>query len=128
MRKSLAALVVLGAFSVAGAHDFWLLGENGDKSVVNIGFGHDFPKSEPIDAERVNNFEVPVILGKGGKIALKQTGENYHYEGKKLKNNGTYAIAGEYKPTFWTEDSEGNGTWAALKIRSKTPNFAAAPL
>ena len=122
MKKSLALLAVLGAFSVAGAHDFWLFGENGKKASVNIGFGHDFPKSEPIDAERVNNFEAPVILGKDGKVTLKQSGENYHYEGAKLKD-GTYAITGEYKPTFWTEDADGKWHMGGTKETIKNAKF-----
>ncbi|WP_298058354.1 DUF4198 domain-containing protein [uncultured Campylobacter sp.] len=89
---------------------------------MNIGFGHDFPKSEPIDAERVNNFEAPVILGKDGKVALKQSGENYRYEGAKLKD-GTYAITGEYKPTFWTEDADGKWHMGGTKETIKNAKF-----
>jgi hypothetical protein len=122
MKKSLALLAILGAFSAASAHDFWLFGENGEKLSVNIGFGHDFPKSEPIDAERVNNFEAPVILGKDGKVTLKQSGENYHYEGAKLKD-GTYAITGEYKPTFWTEDTDGKWHMGGTKETIKNAKF-----
>ncbi|MGP1485390.1 MAG: hypothetical protein ACTTJC_04775 [Campylobacter sp.] len=85
---------------------FGFLARNGDKASVNIGFGHDFLNSEPIDNERVNNFEMPVIFGKNGKFKLKQSGENYHFEGAKL-GDGTYAITGEYKPTFWIEDMDG---------------------
>nr|WP_314470475.1 DUF4198 domain-containing protein [uncultured Campylobacter sp.] len=122
MKKSLALLAILGAFSVASAHDFWLFGQSGEKASVDIGFGHDFPKSEPIDAERVNNFEAPVILGKDGKIALKQSGENYHYEGAKLKE-GTYAVTGEYKPTFWTEDTDGKWHMGGTKETIKNAKF-----
>lgn len=67
MRKSLAVLAVLGAFSVAGAHDFWLVGQNDDKLRVQIGFGDGFATCEPIDKQRENNFEIPVVIDKNGK-------------------------------------------------------------
>ncbi|MBC2882499.1 DUF4198 domain-containing protein [Campylobacter sp. Marseille-Q3452] len=122
MKKSLALLAVFGVFIVAGGHDFLLFCGNGEKTSGNIGFGHDFPKSEPIDAERVNNFEAPLILGKDGKVTLKQSGENYHYEGAKLKD-GTYAITGEYKPTFWTEDADGKWHMGGTKKTIKNAKF-----
>ena len=99
MKRNLFAFLVLAAFSShALAHDFWLLGDSKELTSVDIGFGHDFPNPEKIDEKRVNNFETP----------LKQSGENYHYERAKL-DDGTYLIIGEYKPTFWTEASD--GTW-----------------
>ena len=110
MKRNLFAFLVLAAFSShALAHDFWLLGDSKEVTSVNIGFGHDFPNPEKIDEKRVNNFETPYILTKSGeKLSLKQSGENYHYERAKL-DDGTYLIIGEYKPTFWTEASD--GTW-----------------
>ncbi len=123
MKKSLIALAVLGVLSMANAHDFWLVGENGEKLNVNIGFGHDFPNPEPIDKERANNFEIPVIFSKSGeKVTLKQKGENYHFEGKKLKE-GTYTVIGEYKPTFWTEDTDGNWSMGKTKQNIKNAKF-----
>lgn len=101
---------------------FGFLARNGDKASVNIGFGHDFPNSEPIDNERVNNFEMPVIVGKNGKFKLKQSGENYHFEGAKL-GDGTYAITGEYKPTFWTEDADGKWHMGGTKKIIKNAKF-----
>ena len=110
MKRNLFAFLVLAAFSSqALAHDFWLLGDSKEVTSVDIGFGHDFPNPEKIDEKRVNNFETPYILTKSGeKLSLKQSGENYHYERAKLED-GTYLIIGEYKPTFWTEASD--GTW-----------------
>ena len=110
MKRNLFAFLVLVAFSShALAHDFWLLGDSKEATSVDIGFGHDFPNPEKIDEKRVNNFETPYILTNSGeKLSLKQSGENYHYERAKL-DDGTYLIIGEYKPTFWTEASD--GTW-----------------
>ena len=115
MKRKLFAFLVLAAFSShALAHDFWLLGDSKEVTSVDIGFGHDFPNPEKIDEKRVNNFETPYILTKSGeKLSLKQSGENYHYERAKLED-GTYLIIGEYKPTFWTEASD--GTWHMNKI------------
>ena len=71
---------------------------------------------------RIALFEAPYIINKNGeKLSLKQTGENYHYERAKLED-GSYLIAGEYKPTFWTK--AGDGTWAKPKRTLRTPNTA----
>lgn len=116
-------MAVLGAFSAASAHDFWLFGENGEKASVNIGYGHDFPNPEPINEKRVALFETPMIIKKDGdKIKLKQSGENYHFEAEKLKN-GTYALIGEYKPTFWTEDTEGKWHMDGTRDTIKNAKF-----
>ena len=54
MRKSLAVLAVLGAFSVAGAHDFWLAGQNDDKLRVRSDLEMDLPRaSRLISREKI---------------------------------------------------------------------------
>jgi len=110
MKRKLFAFLVLAAFSShALAHDFWLLGDSKDVTSVDIGYADDFPTVEKIADNRIALFEAPYIINKNGeKLSLKQSGENYHYERAKLED-GTYLIIGEYKPTFWTEASD--GTW-----------------
>ncbi|MGB2551746.1 DUF4198 domain-containing protein [Campylobacter sp. MOP51] len=107
MKKILTSLVVAGALSGAFAHDFWVVGKNMDKFSADIGYGHSFPKPEAIAEKRLSLFAPLYIVDKSGaKIVLKQAGENYHYEGEKLQK-GTYVLAGDYKPTFWTKDKDG---------------------
>ena len=78
---------------------FWLAGQNDDKLRVQIGFGDGFATCEPIDKQRENNFEIPVVIDKNGKkIELKRTSENYKFEGEK-QPEGVYIITGQYKQT-----------------------------
>ncbi|WP_170000739.1 DUF4198 domain-containing protein [Campylobacter sp. RM16189] len=107
MKKILTSLVVAGALSGAFAHDFWVTGKNADKFSADIGYGHGFPMPEKIEDKRVGLFDPLYIVDKtGAKTVLKQAGENYHYEGEKLKK-GSYVLAGDYKPTFWSKDKDG---------------------
>ena len=110
MNKHLFALLALAAFSSHSlAHEFWLFGSSKDVTSVEIGYADDFPTVEKIPDNRIALFEAPYVIAKNGeKLSLKQSGENYHYERGKLEN-GSYLIAGEYKPTFWTKASD--GTW-----------------
>ncbi len=129
MRKSLAVLAVLGAFSVAGAHDFWLAGQNDDKLRVQIGFGDGFATCEPIDKQRENNFEIPVVIDKNGKkIELKRTSENSINLKAKSSRKASILLPGNINRPFGPRIKAANGIWAARKIRSKTLNFAVAPL
>ena len=107
--KVLSILLSGAIFCSVGAHDFWVDGKNEDKFKAHIGYGHDFPKPEVIPAERAKLFEPLYIVKKdGAKIALKQAAENYLFEGEKLKE-GSYVLAGDYKPTFWSRDA--NNKW-----------------
>ena len=116
MNKHLIALLALAAFSSHSlAHEFWLFGNSKDVTSVDIGYADDFPTVEKIPDNRIALFEAPYIIAKNGeKLSLKQSGENYHYERGKLED-GSYLIAGEYKPTFWTKASD--GTWYMGKTK-----------
>lgn len=103
---NLVALAMIGALNTALAHDFWVDGNNEDKFKAHIGFGHGFPMPEAIPEDRMKLFDTPYIVKKdGGKIALKQAGENYQFEGEKL-GSGSYVLAGDYKPTFISVDKD----------------------
>lgn len=107
MSKALSVFLVGGIFCSLSAHDFWVTGKNADKFGADIGYGHSFPMPEKIEEKRVGLFEPLYIVDKSGaKTVLKQTGENYHYEGAKLKK-GSYVLAGDYKATFWSKDKDG---------------------
>ena len=116
MNKHLFALLALAAFSSHSlAHEFWLFGSSKEVTSVDIGYADDFPTVEKIPDNRIALFEAPYVLNKNGeKLSLKQSGENYHYERAKLED-GSYLIAGEYKPTFWTK--AGDGTWHMGKTK-----------
>ena len=116
MNKHLFALLALAALSNHSlAHEFWLFGSSKEVTSVDIGYADDFPTVEKIPDNRIALFEAPYIINKNGeKLSLKQSGENYHYERAKLED-GSYLIAGEYKPTFWTKASD--GTWHMGKTK-----------
>ena len=116
MNKHLFALLALAAFSSHSlAHEFWLFGSSKEVTSVDIGYADDFPTVEKIPDNRIALFEAPYVINKNGeKLSLKQSGENYHYERAKLED-GSYLIAGEYKPTFWTKASD--GTWHMGKTK-----------
>lgn len=116
MNKHLFALLALAALSSHSlAHEFWLFGSSKEVTSVDIGYADDFPTVEKIPDNRIALFEAPYVINKNGeKLSLKQSGENYHYERAKLED-GSYLIAGEYKPTFWTKASD--GTWHMGKTK-----------
>lgn len=104
--KASKILLLGGIICSLNAHDFWLNAQNNEMLNVQIGYGHEFPGVEVISEKRVGLFDKPYLLRDGKKIELNQSGQNYNFEGKKLEK-GSYIVAGEYKPTFWSEDSEG---------------------
>ena len=116
MNKHLFSLLALAALSSHSlAHEFWLFGSSKEVTSVDIGYADDFPTVEKIPDNRIALFEAPYVINKNGeKLSLKQSGENYHYERAKLED-GSYLIAGEYKPIFWTKASD--GTWHMGKTK-----------
>ncbi|MDO5046174.1 DUF4198 domain-containing protein [Campylobacter sp.] len=126
MRKILTSLVVAGVLSGVLAHDFWVIGSNGDKFGADIGYGHGFPAPEPISPERAKLFDPLYVLKKdGSKMVLKQAKESYHFEGDKLEA-GSYVLAGDYKPTFWSKDKEGK--WHMGGTKDKVANAESCQL
>lgn len=79
-------------------------------------YGHGFPAPEAIQKERTVLFEPIKVVGNGYEEVLKQKGENYHYEGKKLAK-GTYFVLAKYKPTAWIEKEDGK--WEMNKTRKR---------
>lgn len=120
--KSFIALVAVGVCGSAAAHDFWVNAHHGNTFTATIGYGHDFPKPEPIPAERTKLFEPLAILKKdGSKTMLTQTGPNYQYTGKQLEASN-YILAGQYKPTFWSKDTQNK--WHMDGTRQNVKNVA----
>lgn len=115
MKKHLVCLSL--AASLGFSHNLWVWGENGDKLSADIIYGHHFPTPEKIKEERVSIFDDIKVISENGEVMLKQTGENYHFEGKKL-DNGVYIMLGLYKPTHWIRKADGK--WEMNKTRKDT--------
>lgn len=106
-------VAVISAFS----HDLWVWGENGDKFSADMIYGHHFPNPEKIKEERTVLFDNVKVIGTNYKQTLKQNGENYHFEGEKLKD-GIYILNAYYKPTPWIQKED--GTWSMNQTRKDT--------
>lgn len=115
----LAAGLAFGLGLVANAHELWVVSSNNDKLNVDLIYGHDFAVPEVIAKKRVELFETPYVLGSDGKVKLQQVGENYHFEGKKLNDN-THLVVASYKPTYWTQKSDGK--WEMHKTKKDYPD------
>ncbi|MBE3021859.1 DUF4198 domain-containing protein [Campylobacter sp. 7477a] len=123
LSKAVSILLSGGLFCSVLAHDFWVSGTNEDKFNAHIGYGHDFPKPEAIPENRVKLFNpLYIVKSDGEKSELKQNGANYEFQGSKLAN-GSYVLAGDYKPTFWTKDSEGKWHMDGTKDNVKNSAF-----
>ncbi|WP_027183905.1 DUF4198 domain-containing protein [Desulfovibrio inopinatus] len=114
MARTIATAFVLCltlGVSSAFAHDFWVNAETAKDQVikVDIGYGHDFPNPESIPEKRVHLFEAPTFVTPAGEVALKQSGENYAYQGMFDAKPGSYLALGTYRPTFWSKGPRG---WA----------------
>ncbi len=111
-----AAILCLAAMCLANAlpaqaHELWVVAQQpeGDVFKADIGYGHSFPKLEPIAADRIHIFDPLVLATPDGKVTLDQVGENYAYQKKIDLKKGSYLVLGYYKPTFWSNGPEG---WA----------------
>jgi uncharacterized GH25 family protein len=92
------------------AHEFWINAPEPKNGLVraDIGYGHAFPKPEPIAADRIHIFKPLQLITPDGLSTLEQSGENYAYQKKENLKKGSYMVIGSYQPTFW---SNGPGGW-----------------
>ncbi len=112
LRTALAvAAFSLSALPAAQAHDFWVNAAEPVGGIVKaeIGYGHDFPKAEPIPEDRVHLFDALQLVTPKGAMKLDQVGENYAFQGRADLQRGSYLVLGTYFPTFW---SKGEGGWS----------------
>jgi len=107
----IATMLLFSVVPAAVAHELWVnaLGQKGELFRADIGYGHDFPKAEPIAAERVHIFRPLQLMTPDGKVTLNQVGENYAYQKKIALKKESYLVLGFYRPTFWSKGPEG---WA----------------
>ena len=104
-----ATMLLLSAAPGAVAHELWVnaIGQQGEIFRADIGYGHDFPKAEPIAADRVHILRPLQLVTPDGKVTLDQVGENYTYQKKVALEKGSYLVLGFYRPTFWSKGPEG---------------------
>ena len=121
MKKLLLATAVCAVSFSAQAHRVWVQSEPtkaGEILKADIGYG-EFPTLGPIAEKRLHFFDKGMVLvNTEGKQNLVQKGENYHYESAKPVKAGSYVLAAEYKPTFWSQNAEG---WKQADMQN-TPN------
>lgn len=102
------------------AHDFWVTVSQTENKVfkADIGYGHDFPSSEPIPEDRVHLFTPLKLVTLDDVITLDQVGKNYAYQKKIDLKMGSYMVLGLCRSSFW---SKGLGGWAQ-KNRIQRPD------
>lgn len=117
----LAVVMFLSGVSAAMAHDIWAIAENpaeGKPMVAVLGYGHNFPKGEVIDQERLPIFyPIKVVDSKGNELAMKPGAENFKAVTEKPVEKGSYLILTGYMPTFWSKGPEG---WV-MKPKNEVP-------
>ncbi|WP_149714211.1 DUF4198 domain-containing protein [Campylobacter concisus] len=117
--RILTAIMSTGAFYMVQAHMFWVDGANDEKLgkfIANMGYSDDFPKLEPIMAERVHLFAPITVISKdGSKKKLTQSGENYRYEGERL-DKGTYILLAQQNPMYSLK-KRSDGKWLIDKTK-----------
>lgn len=113
---SLFVVGVVGAY----AHDLWTNAYEPSGGVLKaeIGYGHDFPKAEPIPEARVHIFEPIRLITPSGTVEMKQKGTNTNYEIDTDIKKGSVIVLSTYKPTFWSNGSDG---WQ-MKDRAERPD------
>lgn len=122
MKKVLLASLLCSMAISAQAHRVWVQTDHIHEDEIlkaDLGYG-EFPHLEAIPAKRLHFFERGMwLFGADGKQKLKQTGEhNYHFETGKSVKEGSYIVAADYKPTFWSKNAEG---WKQADMKD-TPN------
>lgn len=93
------------------AHRVWVNSDHahgGEILKAQLGYG-EFPHFEPIAESRLSIFSQPMqLFTSKGKQSLVQKGEfNYQYETEKPVDDGSYILAAEYQPTFWSKNTKG---------------------
>lgn len=103
------ALVFFDALALA--HDFWAgveKTESGQPIVAKIGFGHNFPEGEAINAEQLGTRFNPMrLLGQKGNLALKKGSEAKFFVSEHNMAKGTYLVLADTIPSYRSRTPEG---------------------
>lgn len=110
MKHRILATLLLGISLCANAHEVWVSADHthgGEILKAQLGYGH-YPDAEPIAADRLHIFSQPLQLHTpDGKINLVQRGQNFEFQTEKPVADGSYILAGQYSPTFWSRNADG---------------------
>ncbi|MGQ0286003.1 DUF4198 domain-containing protein [Pasteurellaceae bacterium 22721_9_1] len=111
MKKAFLATLLCSVAASVQAHRVWMQADHTHENEIlkaDLGYG-EFPHLEQIPEKRLHFFERGVTLfGADGKQKLVQKSDkNYHFETAQPVKEGSYILAGEYKPTFWSKNAEG---------------------
>lgn len=104
---ALLCLALCLAATAAMAHDLWLTcpsSQAGQKLTVEIGYGHGFPKGEPIDAKLL---VTPFVVGANSEIKTELKGE-CKYETVKPLPAGSYVVASGRIEQWYTKSPAGS--------------------
>ncbi|WP_431223495.1 DUF4198 domain-containing protein [Serratia sp. L9] len=107
--KALVAMVPLLFISTSQAHSLWVNATSAadGQSMIELGYGDEFPTAAVIPADRLHIFEAAQLIGKDGNLVLKAGKENYQFVTEKPLTNGSYAAIAIYKPTYWSKNKAG---------------------
>ncbi len=90
----------------AGAHDLWLScpqAKAGQKLVIEMGYGHKFPQSEPLDPKLVDEL---YVIGPQGKISTSPLA-GMKYQSARPLAQGSYLVVGSSKPQWYSLSPDG---------------------
>lgn len=121
MKKAAFTAALLLMATSTQAHRVWVSSAHtheGEILKAELGYG-EFPQLEPIAESRLSIFSQPMALFTAeGKQNLVQKGEfNYQYETEKPLKEGSYILAAEYQPTYWSKNAKG---WQRQNIQQMT--------
>ncbi|MDR0354547.1 MAG: DUF4198 domain-containing protein [Deltaproteobacteria bacterium] len=104
------------------AHDFWLSEHSalpGQKMILTLGYGHNFPIGEEIPAENLaTRFQPVTLAGPSGSFVLTQGQETKLLVADKPTEPGLYVASGATTPLFLTQTTSG---WV-IKAKNEVEN------
>ncbi len=110
MHKVLLSAIICTTALSAHAHRVWVSTDHthgGEILKAELGYG-EFPEFEPIPKERMNLFRPLQLITEQGKQNMLQKGiYNYQYQSSRPVKEGSYLVAAEYVPTYWSKNAAG---------------------
>lgn len=121
LKKTVLAVLALSAAASAHAHRVWVSADHthgGEILKAELGYG-EFPHLEPIAKERLDIFSKPMqlITAQGRQNMVQKGQHNHQYQSARPVPEGSYLVAAEYQPTFWSKNAAG---WKRTDMRVMT--------